>query len=410
MTIKEYHLVKHKASEKSYYVCRVPYTARDKPTVNKLFVIDSNKYNEVIAPKYNWCFCTPGNNGSGYISHSSNTVMLHNVVLGMERDGSKVYDETADHHNRVRTDNRRENLRSATQSEQNVNRDKTKRISEHLKDDGVDKDELPPGMIFQYEGGRKQFVFEREINGVKFNLHSGNNDYNVKQNFEIIKYRILQFVKKNSDKVTIDDIMCNPDDDMIELITSYNEILKESPFQQSMPKCVKKNLAVVPENKKLHVDKDLIRDYIRAQKQKDKPIDIDGMKFEKIEDGGRDVRYKVTIDLTKNPNKNSEIEDDVNELARNNRYPNKIRFKYCVKTDKKVILPPEGTPPLPVYTGYRSDRNGYFIIERHPGYIGESTKKTWYTPQGIKTPFVNKIWRLFLQYYRFNKNEQNENN
>ena len=106
------------------------------------FVIDDEDYSKI--KEYSWHYIS-----NSYISHTvpvddkRRELYLHNLILnrlGFPGKGSK---ETVDHINRIGLDNRKENLRISTQSEQNINQSKRKRNITLPEDSEINVEEIP---------------------------------------------------------------------------------------------------------------------------------------------------------------------------------------------------------------------------------------------------------------------------
>jgi len=93
--------------------------------LHKLFVIDKEDYPKI--KDYSWHYTS-----NAYISHNINiegqikALYLHNMVLSRLIFPGKGSKESVDHINRIGLDNRKENLRILTQTEQNLNQSKKK--------------------------------------------------------------------------------------------------------------------------------------------------------------------------------------------------------------------------------------------------------------------------------------------
>lgn len=91
-----------------------------------VFVIDKDEYKHV--KEYRW-----HRSSNSYISFSlthegkKKEMYLHNFIMGKIDFPGKGARETVDHINRISLDNRKENLRIITQSEQNMNQTKRER-------------------------------------------------------------------------------------------------------------------------------------------------------------------------------------------------------------------------------------------------------------------------------------------
>lgn len=104
-----------------------------------------------IASKYKW------HTTNGYVLHSieRGSIFLHHLVMGFDKKSNK--DMVCDHINRDRKDNRRENLRIATNQENAINKGKQSNNTSGY-----------PGVHF----GKRRGVWEAsiKINRVKINL------------------------------------------------------------------------------------------------------------------------------------------------------------------------------------------------------------------------------------------------
>lgn len=93
------------ANQRDYACLSIPCTGK-----KVIAVMDLEYYNKLCANGEMWC-CS-----NGYIAENSSMRTMHTMIAEPD-DGRSV-----DHINQMKTDNRFENLRLATQSEQNVNR------------------------------------------------------------------------------------------------------------------------------------------------------------------------------------------------------------------------------------------------------------------------------------------------
>jgi hypothetical protein len=96
------------------------------------------------------------NNLNGYIAtntqKTNNFYYLHQLIMDVHKEDLSSYEKTVDHINRDKLDNRRENLRFATMSEQNVNREKQTRRSDAIDlPEGISQSDLPKYVVYRKE-------------------------------------------------------------------------------------------------------------------------------------------------------------------------------------------------------------------------------------------------------------------
>lgn len=131
------------------------------------FVFDKEDYDEVV--KYNWHRCSANYiSTSVYIDGKKKELFLHNLVMKRPLYLGKGQLETVDHNNRINTDNRKENLRVVSQSEQNFNQKTRKRIAILPLDCRITLDDIPKHIWYIKANGAHgdRFAIELKTEGV----------------------------------------------------------------------------------------------------------------------------------------------------------------------------------------------------------------------------------------------------
>ena len=138
------------------------------------FIIDEDDFEKVTSR--HWHAVT----GKTYIgtdviiNGSKKNLMLHNVVMNkltFEGKGSK---ETVDHINRIGLDNRKENLRIVTQSQQNLNQSQKKRKCVLPEDCELTPEDIPKHVWYIKANGLHgdRFGIDLKTEGIKWKTSS----------------------------------------------------------------------------------------------------------------------------------------------------------------------------------------------------------------------------------------------
>ena len=187
------------------------------------FVIDEDDYPKI--KDYSW-----HSKANAYIGHTipvDNTrreLYLHNMImnrLGFPGKGSK---ESVDHINRIGVDNRKENLRVITQSEQNLNQSKRSRRIELPEDSGLTTNDIPKHIWYVKANGNHgdRFAIEFKTENITWKTTSSKNVL-LKEKLQAAKDKLQEYYIKYpylnpNNAETINRIK--------DLTDSYNNILK----------------------------------------------------------------------------------------------------------------------------------------------------------------------------------------
>jgi hypothetical protein len=132
----------------------------------KKFIFDKEHYDTVL--KYSWHITN--NYISTTVLHNTKRkpLYLHNLVMDRDAFNGKGQTETIDHINRNGLDNRRENLRLVTQSEQNINQVKKKRNVVLPNNCGLLPEDIPRHIWYVRENGLHgdRFAIEFKTEGI----------------------------------------------------------------------------------------------------------------------------------------------------------------------------------------------------------------------------------------------------
>ena len=205
---------------------------------NKEYTIMKIKYNDTYIkavidtedfPKIkenNWHYTS-----NSYISYSTTVdkkikaVYLHNMVMGRIEFPGKGAKESIDHINRIGLDNRKENLRLVTQSEQNMNQIKKKRNITLPEDCGLNTDDIPTHIWYVKANGNHgdRFAIEFKTENIVWKTTSSKKIL-LKDKLEVAKKQLQEFYKTyphlnpvNDDKQSLIKKLTDSYHDIIEL-------------------------------------------------------------------------------------------------------------------------------------------------------------------------------------------------
>ena len=169
---------------------------------------------------------------NAYISHGifvdgkKKEYYLHNIIMNLLDFSGKGSKETVDHINRIGFDNRKENLRIITQSEQNLNQSKRTRRIELPEDSGINIDDIPKHIWYVKANGNHgdRFAIEFKTENITWKTTSSKN---------VLLKDKLHAAKEKLQDYYIKFPYLNPNNEEINnkikyLTETYNEIIKLS--------------------------------------------------------------------------------------------------------------------------------------------------------------------------------------
>lgn len=132
-----------------------------------VFIIDKEDYDKVS--KYSW-HVTANNYISTSFVHDNKrkSLYLHNLVMNRDAFHGKGQTESIDHINRMGFDNRKENLRLISQTEQNINQVKKKRNVTLPSTCGLKSEDIPRHIWYVHANGLHgdRFAIEFKTEGI----------------------------------------------------------------------------------------------------------------------------------------------------------------------------------------------------------------------------------------------------
>ena len=141
-----------------------------------------------------------------------------------------------DHINRIPLDNRKINLRTANQADQNYNQYKQKRRLKLPENSNIDINDIPRGVSYSpnFKGYGDGFeVYIMPFNGDKLKYYSSR-DKTLSLRFKL--EQVKKFLRSTRDKFPVEfakhHIETAHNQNEIDLINSYNEIIKLSEFEE----------------------------------------------------------------------------------------------------------------------------------------------------------------------------------
>jgi len=212
--------------------------------IPKLFVIDESDKIKVINKR--WYLSNVGYIAKQIIlNNDRKRLMLHNYIMNRMEFPGKGPLESIDHINRIKTDNRKENLRLISQSEQNINQGM--RRSKLSNDCEIRSEDIPRYVRYCKNHGRyaDRFCIDLHRNAelkLKRWYSSENKKLSLRFKLEQTKKYLRYLKQKYPIKFNKLCIEYEYFDDVLQSRKDYNAILKLSGYS-----CVKDNLVKINE-------------------------------------------------------------------------------------------------------------------------------------------------------------------
>lgn len=207
-----------KYHEKEYTIMKIQYQFE-----YVYSLIDKEDFPKI--KEYTWHYIA-----NGYISHTvpvddtRRELYLHNLVMGRLGFPGKGSKESIDHINRNGLDNRKENLRLITQTDQNLNQKRKERTIVLPADSGIKIDDIPKHIWYIKPNGHHgdRFGIDLKTENIKWKTTSAKN-VSLQDKLESAKEKLQDLYKLYP--------YLNPDNEdraeEIDILTkSYNEIIK----------------------------------------------------------------------------------------------------------------------------------------------------------------------------------------
>jgi len=174
---------------KEYVVCYI-----EAITGSQSFVID--KTSLPLLTTYPSWHITAGNyiSTTVIVDGKRKSLYLHNLIMGKLTFDGKGQQMTVDHINRIGFDNRLENLRIISQSEQNINQSKKARRIELPDDCGVHADDIPRHVWYVKASGAHgdRFAIEFKTEGILWRTTSSKS-VSLIDKLELAKAKLAEF-------------------------------------------------------------------------------------------------------------------------------------------------------------------------------------------------------------------------
>jgi len=312
---------------------------------DRLFVTDWEDRDKMLEAHANWYQI---NNYIGYkeeINHITITYYLHNLIMDKKQGGGKGQKFTIDHINRNTRDNRKENLRLISQSRQNENQGRRKRIVVLPDDCGVDVKDIPKCVYYVKPNGKHGdgFVLELKKDGARKTWKSTRSkEITLKDKLIQIKKIILDISDTYPELLEDKAIIENYTDQQITLMRDFNQIITLSRFD-----CADSNLMEIPVKEILDCGVN----------------DIDDMEDDESK------RYLQTVNTAK-----------------------KIGRRHRNNLPKNCGITPDMIPKHCYYQPATDKRGDAFVIDRHP--LLPDGQRQWKTTGSVAVSTKNKFKSL----------------
>ena len=208
----------------------------DEKTFNKLFVVNKEDFDEIMRKSDNWYQVS---NYIGFVKINKTTnknkaIYLHEFLMRDEISNTQNA-TTVDHINRNPMDNRRVNLRLASQTEQNFNQKKRNRTIVLPENCGIKKDDIPTGIWYCHATEKKGdlFVIEIKENNRKivYKKSTSSRKISLKAKYYEVLLRMHDLVNSNPKIFNNKVLYSGVPDEILQSVEDFNRIIKKSGFE-----------------------------------------------------------------------------------------------------------------------------------------------------------------------------------
>jgi hypothetical protein len=259
-----YNIVKY--DDKLYRVFKITQKENE-----LLVVIDEDDYDKMCCDKVKWYMIGDYLGVNITRSGVNHNYYLHRVIKNIDFSGERLSDIICDerqkiyidHISRNTIDNRKANLRTATQTEQNINQKQKKRQISMPENCGINISDLPQCTSYRNEKDRGECfeIMIKENNEKTFRTKTtSSSKYTLADKLTEAKYILNKLYETNPEIIGNRNIFYEYSEHQINLLAEYNKIISLTNFNSEI---ISKNIIKYDENVKFKIDIDNVSDAMK---------------------------------------------------------------------------------------------------------------------------------------------------